>query len=164
MGKILIIDHTKCTGCKRCEIYCSLTKTGTCNPARSRIRVISWEEEGINIPTTCLQCQEPLCMMVCPVAAIKRNEETGILSIDAELCIGCKMCLMVCPFGAPFIDMAEDGKAFICDQCLGEPVCVRACPTEALQYIEADKLGWLQRRVGLKKLTQVIDRVLPIQP
>jgi len=103
-------------------------------------------------------------MMVCPVAAIERNEETAILSIDAELCIGCKMCLMVCPFGAPFIDPAGDRKVFICDQCLGEPVCVRVCPTEALQYIESARLGWLQRRAGLKKLTQVIDRVLPTPP
>ena len=161
MGKILIIDHTKCTGCRLCEMYCSLRKTGTCNPARSRIKVINWAEEGINVPTTCLQCQEPLCQMVCPVDAIKRDEETGILSIVAESCVGCKMCLMVCPFGAPFIDTAGEGKATICDQCLGDPLCVSVCPTEALQYIEADKLSWLQRRASLNKLSQVIDRVFP---
>ena len=95
-------------------------------------------------------------MMVCPVDAIKRDEEAGILSITTELCIGCKMCLMVCPFGVPFID--PSGKAFICDQCQGEPACVRACPTEALQYVEADKLGWFQRRDSFERLTKVITR------
>ncbi|MFC2019595.1 4Fe-4S dicluster domain-containing protein [Chloroflexota bacterium] len=159
MSKILFIDFEKCTGCRICEMYCSFTKTKTCNPARSRVRVIKWEEEGINVPTVCQECEDAPCKMVCPVNAISRDQESGLVSIDQETCISCKMCLLVCPFGAISMDPV-DGKVFKCDLCDGDPWCARTCPTEAIRYISADKASLAKKREGMEKVTNLMRAAL----
>ncbi|MDP3880095.1 MAG: hypothetical protein Q8Q07_07330 [Dehalococcoidales bacterium] len=75
---------------------------------------------------------------MCPVNAISRDEETGIVSHDLETCIkGCKLCLEVCPYGALSADPVT-GKVFECNQCLGEPVCAQVCPIGIIHYVEAE--------------------------
>jgi len=37
MSKVLVIDYHKCTGCRLCELVCSVVNEGVSNPARSRI-------------------------------------------------------------------------------------------------------------------------------
>ena len=50
--KKIRIDTIKCTGCRTCEVICSLTHNGkdTINPRDSRIRVFKDDEEGVNLP------------------------------------------------------------------------------------------------------------------
>jgi benzoyl-CoA reductase subunit BamC len=45
--KALIVDASLCTGCRTCEVVCSLTHNkGRINPRQSRIRVHRDENEG----------------------------------------------------------------------------------------------------------------------
>ena len=60
---------TNCTGCRLCEIACSLKNAGECNPARSKIRVIGFDEM-FPMPLMCLQCEKPFCAEICPSGAI----------------------------------------------------------------------------------------------
>lgn len=159
MQKTLVIDFEKCSGCRLCEMWCSITKTKTCSPARSRIRVLKWEREGISIPVICQHCQEPLCALVCPVNAISRDEETGMVKLDTRLCFGCKRCIMACPFGALTIDPLTS-EVFKCDLCDGEPVCAQVCPTQAIQYLKADRVGLGRKRQGLEKLAEAMKFAL----
>lgn len=147
MGFVVIIDSSKCTACRMCEVACSLRNSSECNPERSRIRAIIKETDGrINVvPSTCMQCETAMCMHVCPTQAIQRNSETGSLAIDDRKCIGCSACSYACPFGACFVDR-KVGKAVVCNQCDGDPTCVRICPTEALRYINSDRVN-----IGLKR-------------
>lgn len=151
MQKILLIDAQKCTGCRMCEMYCSFKKTRTFNPTRSRVSVVKWEEHGINIPSMCQHCEDPLCLMVCPTGAITRDSETGIVKTNADICIGCKMCLVVCPFGGPCIDPIES-KVIKCDLCDGDPTCAKVCPTGAIKWVKADRAGLIRKREGMEKL------------
>ena len=43
MMKMLIVDHSKCSGCRLCEVVCSAKKNGAVNPTKARITVIKWE-------------------------------------------------------------------------------------------------------------------------
>ncbi len=156
MRKILFVDYEKCTGCELCVLYCSFTKTEVFSRARSRVNVIKWEEKGICVPEMCQHCAEPPCVLVCPVNALSKDEETGMVNMDTDLCIGCKRCMMVCPFGAPAIDPIT-GEVFKCDLCGGDPVCARVCPTEAIQYLKADRVGLIKKRQGMEKLTEAIE-------
>ena len=160
MRKVLFVDHDKCTGCELCVLHCSFAKTETFSRARSRVNVIRWEEEGICVPSMCVHCEEPLCVLICPVNALSKDEETGMVNMDTDLCIGCKRCMMVCPFGAPAIDPVT-GKVFKCDLCGGEPVCAQVCPTEAIQYLKADRIGLGRKRQGMEKLASVMRFALP---
>ena len=65
MGKVLQINLEKCTGCRLCELVCSVFHDGASNAARSRIKVVKWEQEGLYIPMSCQQCQDAPCMIVC---------------------------------------------------------------------------------------------------
>ena len=42
--------------------------------------------------------REPGVLEVCPTGATTKDEETGIVSVDSELCIGCESCIKACPY------------------------------------------------------------------
>ena len=85
MEKVLVVDPDKCTGCKVCEMICSLHHENEINPTKSRIHIISWEDEGIDVPMICQQCGDAPCEAVCPVNAISRTADTGAMLIDEDV-------------------------------------------------------------------------------
>lgn len=135
MPKKIIIDHDRCTGCCICAQVCSLVKTGAFNPAASRVRVVDREDTGVTVPVVCQHCAEPVCLPSCPQGAISRNAETGVVSIDPDLCVNCAVCRRVCPYGGPAYSPPEE-RVVLCDYCGGDPACVPACPTGALSFEE----------------------------
>jgi Fe-S-cluster-containing hydrogenase component 2 len=70
MGKVLAISPEKCTGCRLCELVCSVFHDGVSNASRSRIKIMKWEAEGLYIPMSCQQCQDPQCVRFCEVKAV----------------------------------------------------------------------------------------------
>jgi len=155
MEKILFIDPEKCTGCKVCELVCSLYHENEINPMKSRIHVMSWEEEGIDVPMVCQQCETPMCEVVCPAKATYRDPLTGAMLINEEVCIGCRMCIIACPFGGPSIN-PDTRKTVKCDLCEGEPKCVKFCVTKALQYMPVSKAVLLKKRAAAEKLGELV--------
>jgi carbon-monoxide dehydrogenase iron sulfur subunit len=130
MTKMMKVNDEKCTGCRLCELACSVTKTDEFNPALARIRV-DWGEEGACVPVVCTQCAEAWCVQACPSEAISRNQETAVVIIDPEQCIECGECVSACPTGA-IGWRSSSGAPFKCDLCSGQPACVAMCPAEAL--------------------------------
>jgi len=157
--KIIYVDPQKCTGCKVCEIVCSLFHENEINPTKSRIYVTSWEHDGIDIPIVCQQCEDPPCEEVCPTHAIFRDAQTGAMLINEAACIGCRMCINACPFGAPTV-RSDTGEVIKCDLCEGEPKCVEFCEPKALQYIPASKAAILKKRTAAEKYEELMKKVL----
>ena len=58
--RVIAIDYDKCTGCRICEIACSIKNDGEANPVKSRIRIVRIETEGNaqSFPVLCLKCVE----------------------------------------------------------------------------------------------------------
>ncbi|UCF82370.1 MAG: 4Fe-4S dicluster domain-containing protein [Desulfobacteraceae bacterium] len=152
MAKVLMINYEKCTGCRLCELVCSVFHEQVSNPSRSRIKVMKWESEGLYIPMSCQQCEDAPCKNVCPVKAISHDEDLGYMKIDYDVCIGCRSCVAVCPFGAMSFDVI-DKKVFKCDLCEGEPQCVRFCEVKAVDYVEADRLSIFKKRDAATRLS-----------
>jgi len=153
MEKVLMVDVTKCTGCRICELVCSLSHEGECNPLKSRIRVFKIEDEGIDLPCVCQHCETPLCRDVCPVDAIRRNPDTGAVIIKEELCVGCRACSLVCPYGAITMDVSR--KVMLkCDLCDGDPKCVKFCLTKALIYERKDVVDTLRRESSMQQFVK----------
>jgi carbon-monoxide dehydrogenase iron sulfur subunit len=150
MAKALYIDYQKCTGCRLCELVCAVKHDGFSNPTRSRIRVIKWEAEGLYVPMTCQQCEDAPCMNVCPVKAISRDEDLGLVMIDYDVCIGCRSCVVVCPFGAMSFNVI-DRKVFKCDLCDGDPQCVRFCEEKAVDFVDVDEVSILKKREAAQR-------------
>ncbi len=139
----LAVVPERCSGCKLCEVVCSMQKFGVVNPHKSSIRVMTlYPQPVIRMPIVCNQCKDPKCAESCPTGAITRSD--GIVKINADECIGCGQCVISCPFGAIFTheDISEPIK---CDLCGGAPKCVEACPKEATLYIPRHIIGQPQR-------------------
>jgi len=152
IGKVLAIDYEKCTGCRLCELVCSVRHEGVSNPSRSRIKVMKWESEGLYIPMSCQQCEDAPCLNVCPVKAISRDEALSRVMVDYDVCIGCRSCVTVCPFGAMHFDVIGR-KVAKCDLCDGDPQCVSFCDMKAVDYVSADRVSVLKKREAALRLS-----------
>jgi len=160
MGKMMILPIIdRCGGCRECETVCSWAHDmGVINPRRGRVSVIKNEAEGIYIPLMCQQCADPYCMKVCPTGAIVEDSETGVKSIQKDVCIGCKMCVLACPFGGVAFN-PDNGKSMKCDLCqdIGvDPQCVKWCPKDALKLVDVDSIGYIKRELGVEKLQKML--------
>jgi anaerobic carbon-monoxide dehydrogenase iron sulfur subunit len=155
--KVLVIDHEKCTGCRLCELVCSVFHTGSSNPSRSRIKVVKWESVGIYLPLTCQSCEKPFCIEVCPAKACHRDLETGTVVIDKDKCIGCKTCIIACPFGAPSFDHV-DRVSIKCDYCGGEPQCARFCDVHAIKYMDVSEVSNTKKYAAAKKFISTLKK------
>jgi len=153
MAKALYINYEKCTGCRLCELVCTVKHDGISNPMRSRIKVMKWEMEGLYIPMSCQQCQDAPCLNVCPVKAISRDEEMARVRVDYDVCIGCRSCVSVCPFGAMNFNVI-DKKVFKCDLCDGDPQCVRFCDRKAVDFVSPDEVSIEIKREAASRMSQ----------
>jgi carbon-monoxide dehydrogenase iron sulfur subunit len=75
MEKAMILDGDVCTGCRVCELACSMAKQGEYNPKKSYIRVIANNDFGVYIPvlkTECDFCGK--CIELCPEDALEISE------------------------------------------------------------------------------------------
>ena len=153
-------DGTKCTGCKTCQVACKETYHLPVNNLYRRVFNYvggSWEMDpdtgfyqpngvfGYFVSMACNHCSDPVCVSNCPVGAMQKDSENGIVWVNQETCIGCKTCIAVCPYGAPTFrdDLGVTGK---CDMCRDDvlegdrPLCVKACPMRALDWGPRDEL------------------------
>lgn len=140
----------KCSGCRTCEMACSLAHAGEFNPLKSRIRVVRKKLHGVFIPVYCMQCTSLPCAKACPVGAISRDEDTWAVLINDEKCIRCGACAQACPFGAITYD--PDTKDLIkCDLCGGDPKCAKQCIDGAIVLMPFEAVGVEKRLAHAKK-------------
>ncbi|MCX7771211.1 MAG: 4Fe-4S dicluster domain-containing protein, partial [Proteobacteria bacterium] len=74
--KMIVVDYSKCTGCRVCEAVCSSYNnpvtingerlSGLGNPTHSRIRIHSFNPD-VDIPNVCAMCPDAPCVNACPV-------------------------------------------------------------------------------------------------
>jgi len=118
------------------------------------------EDNAFYFPVQCQQCEKPACVKACPVRATYRDPN-GIVVIDYNWCIGCRMCQLACPYwarrfnwGEPVLPSEEMnpkthylgnrprmvGVMEKCTFCLQRvrdgryPACVEACPVGARKF------------------------------
>ena len=130
---LISVDADSCTGCRACEVACSLQHTGECRPSRSAVRVLDKEGLGVNIPVLCMQCADAPCIAACLRDALYRADASSPILVKDESCNGCRLCLKACPLGA-FHFPRETKKAVKCDLCGGNPQCVEFCASHALSF------------------------------
>ena len=148
--KRIKVKEEYCIGCGLCEVYCTvqhskskdIIKAYTKENPRPTSRVKLEVHKPVSFAIQCRHCEDAPCVTACLSGAMKKDEETGLVTHDPEKCIGCWTCILVCPFGAIRRDI-KHGKTVRCDLCQGEevPVCVANCPNEALVYVEVQDEG-----------------------
>ena len=138
----------------------------------------------VHFPRSCLHCETPDCVTVCPTGASYKRAEDGIVLVDEDKCIGCKLCSWACPYGAREYSEVRGvmQKCTLCidriyndsfDEIDRQPACVMACPTRARHFgdlgdpqsavskLVADRGGYdLMPEMGYKP----VNKYLPPRP
>ncbi len=90
------------------------------------------------IKNHCLHCIDPACASVCPVGALIKDPNDGVVSYDQDKCIGCRYCQIACPFGIPKFEWQETSPKIVkCQLCHHRykegnySACCEYCPTGA---------------------------------
>ena len=126
MRERLVIEATQCTGCDSCVLTCSFVHEGFFGFEKARIWVDRDAERADFTPRVCIQCEEAPCIASCPVGALSRDEESGAIRVDGDICDGCRVCVTACPYDG--IGFDDTGCVpLICDLCGGDPACVKFC-------------------------------------
>lgn len=142
------LDIDICSGCGACTVACmdqndiNLVE----GPAFRRIYRVEREDDSSvkirYISMACLHCEDSPCAVACPTGAIVKDDLTGAVLVNEDLCIGCHSCALACPFGVP--RYSQDSKLQKCNLCVErveyglEPACVRTCPVKALTFQPAN--------------------------
>jgi Fe-S-cluster-containing dehydrogenase component len=119
----VLVDITKCIGCRRCEAACK-EANGFEVPTDEQLQDTSIfaqhrrpgpdsyttinhfprraddDGEPIFAKANCLHCNNPACVSACLVGAFRKLED-GPVVYDAWKCMGCRYCMIACPFQIP---------------------------------------------------------------
>lgn len=119
------------------------TDTTTANPDDF------FDGKTVHFPMSCLHCESPECVTVCPTGASYKRPEDGIVLIDQDKCMGCNLCAWACPYGARELD-SDSGTMKKCTLCIDriydtnlpenerQPACVMTCPTNSRVFGDFD--------------------------
>jgi molybdopterin-containing oxidoreductase family iron-sulfur binding subunit len=152
-----VVDLRRCNNFRKCMDACQKeyqlpkdhywTKT---------LEVVDKQGNKSYFPRRCMMCENPPCLKVCPTGATFKNEN-GVVLVNQDRCIGCRMCMVACPYEARYFNFHEPptsanpfasptaefpvpqqkgtvGKCVLCvsNTAKGKlPFCVEACPTLA---------------------------------
>jgi dimethyl sulfoxide reductase iron-sulfur subunit len=96
----MVIDQSKCTGCRECTLACQARNDAPANIEWNRIiEVGEINGEMVHATIPCMHCENAPCVDICPVKATYHRSD-GIVMMDYDRCIGCRYCQMACPYGA----------------------------------------------------------------
>lgn len=165
------IDTSACIGCKTCELACKDKNNLAMGVRVRKVREYGGGEwvtkNGYLVPdkvytyfvsASCMHCEKPACLDVCPTASISKDKDTGVVLINKDSCIGCGSCLEACPYDAPSLNDSEE-KMYKCDMCIDllregkNPACVDGCLQRCI------KVGELE---ALQKQHGKVDSVEPL--
>lgn len=105
---VMVIDLSKCKNLKYCQNACN--HMHQVHPGQNWIKILKMEDGNHTAPywqpTTCMHCDEPPCVKVCPVDATFKRQD-GIVLIDSDRCIGCRFCMAACPYSTRVFNWEE---------------------------------------------------------
>ncbi|MFC2059658.1 4Fe-4S dicluster domain-containing protein [Chloroflexota bacterium] len=194
MHWVMAIDLKLCNGCNTCVIAC---KQGNGTPPGIFWAKVLEEEVGVFPlarrvfwPMRCMQCEDAVCLEVCPTGAGYQRED-GLVLIDAEKCIGCKACILACPYEARYLWEGKGsyykdsvtpyekqayarhvpGAVQKCDFCASrldeglQPHCVENCLTGALSFGDIDDPNsYVNRVLGEPRVHLQLKKELNTNP
>ncbi|MEW6423908.1 MAG: 4Fe-4S dicluster domain-containing protein [Bacillota bacterium] len=124
MSKGVLVDVTRCMGCKSCQVACKSWNDlpanvpdvpefsdGLNSPAETNgytyttvaIRTVAREDDYVLrfCKRQCMHCLEPACVSACFARALQRDPQTGAVVYNQNMCVGCRYCMLACPFNIP---------------------------------------------------------------
>ncbi|MGB9821966.1 MULTISPECIES: 4Fe-4S dicluster domain-containing protein [Thermodesulfovibrio] len=177
----VLVDLTKCIGCRRCEWACNEWNKNPNKPIKEfeeskdkkpsvfdKIRRTSagaftvvnrFYENGrpVYVKKQCMHCTEPACQAACFVDAFKKTPHGAVL-YNPSLCVGCRYCMIACPFDIPAYEYYDPITPQItkCTMCF-DRITESQIPA-CVEICSADALRFGPRNEMLKLAYETINK------
>ncbi len=181
-GMGVLVDLTRCVGCRSCEAACNKEQQLPApdvpfddksvfeekrRPTEKAYTVVNrYETEKKGSPVyrkiQCNHCNEPACLSSCFVNAYTKTKE-GAVVYNSKVCVGCRNCMIACPFNVPGYSYSSALNPVVkkCIFCYDTrlkfgkpPACVEVCPQEVLTFGHRNDL----LRIGRERIKEKPDR------
>ncbi len=153
----VLVDTTKCIGCRACEAACAEANTLSGQVALDDAAAFATPRKTDTASFTvvnkaavasparfvkqqCMHCVEPACASACLARALDKTP-TGPVVYHKDRCLGCRYCMVACPFDVPKYQYQKAlpyvKKCTFCAerQARGDaPACTSVCPSGALTF------------------------------
>ena len=163
----VLVDTTRCIGCRKCEVACAEVnglpvpdpKTDQALDEERTTTTEQWtvvnrfetDKGEVFVKKQCMHCGQPACAAACLTNAMEKTE-IGPITWDGDKCMGCRYCMLACPFQIPKFEYHSVNpriqKCIMCSERLeegGMPACVEACPADALMFGKKKELMQIAR-------------------
>jgi DMSO reductase iron-sulfur subunit len=164
----LWVDLEYCVGCNACTMACKAENNTPVGVDYNRVIEVEVGEfkdpkqkpevKAYFVPMPCMHCGKPACKAACPVGAIEKRKEDGIVLINTDKCIGCRYCAWACPYGHPQFN-AEAQVMQKCTLCVHRvekglrPACVDTCIARTRFFGEVNDLTGLIRQKRAERVS-----------
>jgi Fe-S-cluster-containing dehydrogenase component len=159
-AKGVLVDTTRCIGCRACEAACAeanhlgepalsgddrIFETRRVTDQRTLTVVNRFDTTNPDhvaqfIKTQCMHCVDPACATACPARALEKTA-LGPVTYTGNRCLGCRYCMVSCPFDVPKFEYEKAvpyvRKCSFCAERQAEglaPACTEVCPSGALTF------------------------------
>lgn len=144
----ILIDTTRCLGCRMCEFACAEanglpepdddesvleTHRRTSTAQYSLVNRYKVDDNEMFVKQQCMHCTQPACATACLTKAMYKTAEGPVIWRE-DKCMGCRFCMISCPFDTPKFEYSSAvpriRKCIMCYQRLQEgeqPACVENC-------------------------------------
>ena len=173
-SKGLLIDITKCVGCRECARACAetnhLPQEEALELSATHYTVVKEYNDGQTfVRRLCMHCNQPTCVSACLVGAFTKTE-TGAVLYDETKCIGCRYCMQACPFEVPRYEWGSLApriqKCRLCYERILEgkqTACAEACQFDATRFGDRDDLIKEARKRIDENPGQYVDYIYGLQ-
>ena len=154
--KGVLVDTTRCIGCRSCEAACAETNAlpvpdifnesvfekerKTSETQWTVVNKYNTEKGIVFAKKQCMHCSIPACASACLTKAMYKTVE-GPVIWRGQKCMGCRFCMISCPFDMPKFEYNSPNpkilKCVMCWERLNKnerPACVEACPMNTLLF------------------------------
>jgi len=177
----ILVDTTKCIGCRACEAACA--EANALDPpdwsdemsysAPRRLSDKQWTVVNryassggeVFVKTQCMHCVQPACAAACLTKALERNE-SGAVVWNGNRCMGCRFCMVACPYDVPKFEYDSWNpriqKCRLCAERVREgrsPACVENCGGGALTFGKREDLLQLARERIYRTPGEYVPRI-----
>jgi formate dehydrogenase iron-sulfur subunit len=184
----VLVDTTRCIGCRRCEWACNEWNKNPNKPLKSFEDKSVFEQvrrthaatftvvnrflnkkgaKPVYVKKQCMHCEDPGCLSACFVGAFRKTA-SGAVVYNPDVCVGCRYCMVACPFDIPAYEYNDPvtPKVTKCTLCFdrisregGVPACVEICPTETLRFGKRSELIRLAHERILNNPHKYVDHI-----
>jgi Fe-S-cluster-containing dehydrogenase component len=156
----VLVDTTRCVGCRGCEAACGEANrlpapamagedAAFAKARTTDVKVYTVVNRGTAkskqgderfVKRQCMHCLDPACASACLAKALEKTA-AGPVVYHKERCLGCRYCMVACQFDVPKFEFDSPApyvsKCSFCAerQAQGQlPACASVCPSGALQF------------------------------